>query len=1279
MRIQNKFIVMSKALVGKKPQLLNLIFRAGLNAVMGLSFTGTMKSNQESNQRSRRKTSLKASLKASLKSSLAPFLGCKPNSCFNVLLSFFKVRFLPRGNFLLKCCFRVRGNNWGLCGLYVLWGILGLGSLNLNVAWSEDAFKAPKNSYVSVGPDVYSNYYLNGDIGVNGDSYANGGVDVSNYAANEGSTQNIFRAKASKPLALASTKAPTTSTFNAPSNSPTVTQVDKSGLLKYYQKEGVLGQVSSGELFNPGTNNNEAASLIEAQATFLALKEEAKNEGILGLGKTQVLSAREIAKQSIEALTAKEPTSGTNTSSDDSQHPNDSSLPLCTNTSLPLERIYKCQAPLAQSSCTLGRRLFAQALTPIANFSQGGSFDYKDFETQTPGKGTFRVGDLTPERGRCKVFTTSRTFIVDSPEAMLGLWLTKLVYKDYVRLSFKVENVPTGYYEGLLGVSLNQGPKSLSSSALGQPAFNHEAVLLLEPNGYLPPIIPLPKRNGKRVCYGDGLTTQTLKRDIWPEIMAQVPSKFKTTPFMLTIKIEVSVVGKGYAYADFAFAYDLGQILKVNDIPTSSLACLEEVATKRELQATCVSSYATDGTYVGAGPGAFRNPDTSLESAQGQFIKKDQIPLPSELTALDSSLNLLNTIKARPECRLWQMYYDDHELNLNEASLEVQSYVKIAPKNQALEAQVQPSEIHMGQVQASQVQQSQVQGSQVQTFQSNSIDKAQDLPACAAAWPQNYHCVEIEQEIIEEPVSSFALIDLDAQTNPNLRASPSTVPLSTASPSGSLAGAEPQKRLVKTYACTLKCQSSEAPPIKADEFLVKGACHVVNKKVTQTQHYLKTQDFPCEEFYDEQTGYSDNCALYTQNPNCTQIQSTCLDDDSARLSVDHNGTELMTECGLKSVVYRCKEPQILKAGDFKQEVVCATPLKDEVPCLGLECVSDELPTITAQERSNRGQALGGIGLMAYMQDDMNCQAGVCQIFTGQDHTCRCGIKGSFDCCSIKTQVTAQDYIRLSSYIMTLEAAAALVKHEVADFGSWSAIGGGIGGLISSELDSLIGAYAKTGLETVRSSYLQKLTTKTANLVEQLFGKEMRDRIFVEGAAGSASSGTTLHPDVLNSAQGLMQAYVAYKLAVAAYEIITACHTNEYETSMRLNMNSCLYLRSECDHKLLGRCLVRKRHYCCYNSPLARIVMAGLKDQGYAGSDCRGISVAELQNYDLGLIDFSEWNNMVSQSQLLPAETSNLDTITGSGSALNTGDRADAAIRAQGRVGELESTFKSSKE
>ena len=1196
---------MRRALWGKKPQLLNLNFGARLNQVLGVGFTGTMKSNQESNQESNQRSSLKTSLK----SRLAPFLGCKPNSCFNVPLSFFKGRFLPRGNFFLKCCFGARGSNWCLCGSCVLWGVLGLGSLNLNVAWSEDAFKAP-----------------------------------------------------------------TTSTFNASSNSLTVTQVDKSGLLKYYQKEGVLGKVSSGELFNPETSNNEAASLVEAQATFLALKEEAKNEGILGLGKTEVLSAREIAKQSIEALTAKEPTSGTNTPSDNSQNPNDSSLSVCTNTSLPLERIYKCQAPIAQRSCNLGHRLFAQALTPIANFSQGGSFDYKDFETKTPGKGTFRVGDLTKERGRCKVFTTSRTFIVDSPEAMLGLWLTKLAYKDYVRLSFKVENVPTGYYEGLLGVSLSQGSKSLSSSALGQPAFNHEAVLLLEPNGYLPPIIPLPKRNGKTVCYGDGLTTQTLKRNIWPEIMAQVPSKFKTTPFMLTIKIEVSVVGKGYAYADFAFAYDLGQILKVNDIPTSSLACLEEVATKRALQATCVSSYATDGTYVGAGPGAFRNPDTSLESAQGQFIKKDQIPLPSELSALDSSLNLLNTIKARPECRLWQIYYDVPELNLNEASLEYQTYVKTAPKNQVLEAQVQSNEISTGQV-----QQSQDQGSQVQTFQSNSIDKAQDLPACAAAWPQNYHCVEIEQEIIEEPVSSFALIDLDAQTNPNLRASPSTVPLSTASPSGSLAGAEPQKRLVKTYACTLKCQSSEAPPIKADEFLVKGACHVVNKKVTQTQHYLKTQDFPCEEFYDEQTGYSDNCALYTQNPNCTQIQSTCLDDDSARLSVDHNGTELMTECGLKSVVYRCKEPQILKAGDFKQEVVCATPLKDEVPCLGLECVSDELPTITAQERSNRGQALGGIGLMAYMQDDMNCQAGVCQIFTGQDHTCRCGIKGSFDCCSIKTQVTAQDYIRLSSYIMTLEAAAALVKHEVADFGSWSAIGGGIGGLISSELDSLIGAYAKTGLETVRSSYLQKLSTKTANLVEQLFGKEMRDRIFVEGAAGSASSGTTLHPDVLNSAQGLMQAYVAYKLAVAAYEVITACHTNEYETSMRLNMNSCLYLRSECDHKLLGRCLVRKRHYCCYNSPLARIVMAGLKDQGYAGSDCGGISVAELQNYDLGLIDFSEWNNMVSQSQLLPAETSNLDTITGSGSALNTGTRADAAIRAQGRVLELETTVKSSKE
>jgi conjugal transfer mating pair stabilization protein TraN len=107
-----------------------------------------------------------------------------------------------------------------------------------------------------------------------------------------------------------------------------------------------------------------------------------------------------------------------------------------------------------------------------------------------------------------------------------------------------------------------------------------------------------------------------------------------------------------------------------------------------------------------------------------------------------------------------------------------------------------------------------------------------------------------------------------------------------------------------------------------------------------------------------------------------------------------------------------------------------------------------------------------------------------------------------------------------------------------------------------------------------------------------------------------------------------------------------CKSEEKELAFRRSMfpsgGNCAYIGNRCTKRWnLGFkkiCVQRKETYCCYQTPLAKIVVEAAHKQlgiswGSAGSpNCRGITPEEFSQVNLDQVDFSAW----IESYVIPA-------------------------------------------
>lgn len=117
------------------------------------------------------------------------------------------------------------------------------------------------------------------------------------------------------------------------------------------------------------------------------------------------------------------------------------------------------------------------------------------------------------------------------------------------------------------------------------------------------------------------------------------------------------------------------------------------------------------------------------------------------------------------------------------------------------------------------------------------------------------------------------------------------------------------------------------------------------------------------------------------------------------------------------------------------------------------------------------------------------------------------------------------------------------------------------------------------------------------------------------------------------------------------------------------LKSCHYVGSNCKSKFLGACVEKRQSYCCFTSPLSRIIQEQVRPQLGLGwgsvksPNCEGLSASQLNQVDWSQVNLDEWiANFVDHGQ--PTRS----TVTGSGSTLNVdGNRQSAADRAIERL------------
>lgn len=417
----------------------------------------------------------------------------------------------------------------------------------------------------------------------------------------------------------------------------------------------------------------------------------------------------------------------------------------------------------------------------------------------------------------------------------------------------------------------------------------------------------------------------------------------------------------------------------------------------------------------------------------------------------------------------------------------------------------------------------------------------------------------------------------------------------------------------------------------------------------------------------------DSCISF-KNANCQMIENECLDDlNNTYNNGNNNGknhdNEFFTfnssnNCSFEVFKYQCsKNIQIPK---FEEKVLLDCP----IDCVGSDCSAN-----ITEETHDRTYAISSLEALNYMQDDITCttygddKEPECHVFKGAPSTCRTGYFGKMDCCTCPTDTGIGDYLRLTSYMMSLKTALSAVDSENIQYGSWSnkSLMNSSQGLISSDFDSIIGTITQEPAQFVAQNFKEQLTQKVADFISEIFGEEIKNELFTETAIEGGGSSIEVNSQFASYAQSAMAAYVAYQAFNIAVNIMTSCDKDEVETAVKLNLNSCIHTGRSCSKKVLGKCMVYNQSYCCYNSLFAQVFMKELKRTNQIEDVCSGISIQDFKNIDFSLIDLSEWTSTLLKENLINNKEYSIDSLTGSENVLNTGERMSSDKRTESRV------------
>ena len=102
--------------------------------------------------------------------------------------------------------------------------------------------------------------------------------------------------------------------------------------------------------------------------------------------------------------------------------------------------------------------------------------------------------------------------------------------------------------------------------------------------------------------------------------------------------------------------------------------------------------------------------------------------------------------------------------------------------------------------------------------------------------------------------------------------------------------------------------------------------------------------------------------------------------------------------------------------------------------------------------------------------------------------------------------------------------------------------------------------------------------------------------------------------------------------------LAGCSAEEIELAKERNAGNTRYLGKYCAKRtFFGVCIRRARAWCVFGSKLGRILQEqGRSQLGVGWSDCRGLTVAEVERIDFGRLDLSEFTENLMDGSMDPA-------------------------------------------
>lgn len=446
---------------------------------------------------------------------------------------------------------------------------------------------------------------------------------------------------------------------------------------------------------------------------------------------------------------------------------------------------------------------------------------------------------------------------------------------------------------------------------------------------------------------------------------------------------------------------------------------------------------------------------------------------------------------------------------------------------------------------------------------------------------------------------------------------------------------------------------------------------------------------------------------------CTFLREECVGETLTESELSEPGVTAAKGhgefCYISTRIYDCGETVEVPSSEISEINTC----ESSVRCSGEDCFDFENESSSQAEFAQTASYLHAAEQMAH---DMSCSGVdadgvptgtenvVCSVFKGDDLECKTPIGSQLhnhDCCDNPTQVGFGDYLaavigmpKLDSAIMSMEGANG-VKAAYSTFRD-PAVSGfkEITKPITSSMDSISSAVTEGFIEPAKEfakGIAEDLGRQMSKLTAELAGGAAQEG--VTSAAGEAlvSEGLTeqgMMDTFMSSGPGqLMQTvsgiYTAYTMTVLAVQIIWACEEDEFRLSADKDLKKCSYVGDYCKFEThFGLCIEKRKAYCCFASPLSRIIQeqgrrqfrdgtvadgsvagpAGMHSSSGFGSaknpQCDGLSVEQVAALDWDNIDLTEWVGMLEMNDLMPnVENVTMDGMTGSGSVFDMDDGA----------------------